>query len=187
MTTIREIAGDGSWTRAHRALDEGEAVPRGWTDAPLPEGVGPSDLVLWTGGAWVIATEAQRAGYARGKVAPLVEEKLAALADQRWRRQEAGVVVGGFPIKTDPESRSTITAAYFLAKGDPTMVRRWKVAPGVFVDLDADLMIAIGDAVLAYIQACFDRESDLTDEILAAAAAGDMQALAQIDITAEWP
>lgn len=44
--------------------------------------------------------------------------------------------------------------------------------------------IAIGDAVTAHIQGCFANEAALTAAILAA---GDVAALAAIDIESGWP
>ena len=110
---------------------------------------------------------------------------LAALATRRWQAEEAGIVIGGVPIKTDRESQTKLTGAYLKADRDPEFtISNWKVAEGLFVTLDAATIIATGDAVTAHVQACFDKEAELTADILAAA---DAAALAVIDIESGWP
>lgn len=110
--------------------------------------------------------------------------RLLALADYRWQREISGVVIGGAPIPTDRESQAKLTSAYVLASANPAFSLRWKVDLGIFVTLDAATIIVIGDAVGAYVRACFDREDELTTEILAAANA---EALAEIDLESGWP
>lgn len=110
--------------------------------------------------------------------------KLAALAERRWQAETGGTIVAGMPIKTDAESTGKITAAYVQATANPAFTVRWKVDTGVFVTLDAATIIAIGDAVTAHAQACFDNEDVLTAAILAAE---DAPALDAIDIDAGWP
>lgn len=112
------------------------------------------------------------------------EQKLAQLADRRWEAETGGIVLGGVPIKTDRESTAKITAAYVQASANPSFTVRWKVDTGVFVTLDAATIIAIGDAVTAHVQACFDNEDVLTTAIRAAE---DLVALDAIDIEAGWP
>lgn len=122
------------------------------------------------------------------EVLPTLEDlraaKLAELADRRWQAETGGTTVAGTPIKTDAESTGKITAAYVRASANPAFTVRWKVDTGVFVTLDAATIIAIGDAVTAHVQACFDMEDTLTTAILAAE---DAAALGDIDIEAGWP
>ncbi len=110
--------------------------------------------------------------------------KFAALAERRWQAETGGTMVAGTPIKTDAESTGKITAAYVQATANPSFTVRWKVDTGVFVTRDAATIIAIGDAVTAHVQACFDNEDVLTTAILAAE---DAAALDAIDIDAGWP
>lgn len=132
-------------------------------------------------------------GYARvaGEFGPpqiplvdLKKERLAALAARRWQAETGGIVFMGMSIKTDEDTQRKITGAYVQATRDSGFVVKWKVAPGVFIDLDAAAIIAIGDAVTAHIQACFANEAALTAAILAA---GDVAALSAIDIESGWP
>lgn len=111
----------------------------------------------------------------------------AALSDRRWRAETAGIVVGGAPIRTDRESQSVLTSAYVQAFSNPDFAVRWKIGQGQFVTLNAATIIAIGDAVTAHVQACFDNEDQLTTAILAAFGQGDHDALESFDIEAGWP
>lgn len=110
--------------------------------------------------------------------------KLVALAERRWQAETGGTTVGGVPIRTDRESTAKITAAYVQASANLAFSVRWKVDTGIFVTLDAEAIISIGDAVTAHVQACFDNEDVLTTAILAAE---DLTALDAIDIESGWP
>lgn len=110
--------------------------------------------------------------------------KLAALAARRWQAETGGITLASMPIKTDEDTQRKITGAYVQAAKNPDMTVRWKMGAGVFMTLDAETIIAIGDAVTAHIQACFDREAEVSADILAAA---DIGALVAVDIESGWP
>lgn len=111
-------------------------------------------------------------------------DKLAALSERRWQAETGGTLVNGVPVKTDSSSTAKITAAYVQAKEDPNFTVNWKVDTAMFVTLDAATIMAIGDAVTAHVQACFDNEMALTASIMLAA---DVAALDAIDIASGWP
>lgn len=134
-----------------------------------------------------------------GQVVPLTDEEiaalipsvadrktqmLAALAARRFVAEEAGTNRLGSPMATDRITQVKLTGAYVKASADNAYSVRWKVAPGLFVTLDAANIIAIGDAVAGYVQDCFDREDELTTAILAASTHGGLDA---IDINTGWP
>lgn len=108
-----------------------------------------------------------------------VAAALDALASRRWQAEIGGITVPQVP--TDHTTRATLTAAYVKAKENPAYTVRWKAGPGVFVTLDADTIIAMADAVAAHVQACFDREDELSAAILAA------EDPASVDINTGWP
>lgn len=92
-----------------------------------------------------------------------LDECYAKLAARRWQAQTSGMMFNGIPIKTDQASTATLTSAYVQAKADPSyVVSNWKVGTNTFVTLDAATIIAIGDAVTAFVQSCFDNESVLS-------------------------
>ncbi len=149
---------------------------------PATQTLAPNPVGQWT----LTATTAEKTHTVTDiPLASLHAAKLAALAERRWQAETGGIVIGAVPIKTDRESVSKLTAAYIKAKEAPDFViSNWKVTEGVFVTLDAATLIAIGDAVTAHVQACFDREAALSAQILAAA---DTAALAAIDVNEDWP
>jgi hypothetical protein len=77
-----------------------------------------------------------------------------------------------------------ITGARIKADNDPTFTTKWVGADGTRTTLNAATIIAISDAVLAHVDACFDRFDALAAQIEVAA---DPTALAAIDIEAGWP
>lgn len=117
----------------------------------------------------------------------LRDDMLDRLAGRRWIAETGGVIVGGAPIKTDRESQAVLTGAFVQASSNPAFTVRWKVGRAMFVTLDAATILSIGNAVTSHVQACFNREDELTDEILAAHAAEDREALEAIDLDAGWP
>jgi hypothetical protein len=90
---------------------------------------------------------------------------LEALAAYRYDAQSGGVTVDGNRYDTDPESRSALIAAYVLANLNPAFTCNWKTADDTFVTLDAAGVIAVGNAVLAFVQKCFDAEKTLTADV----------------------
>lgn len=103
--------------------------------------------------------------------------KLAALAAKRWEVETGGIVIGGMPVKTDEDTQRKIVGAYVQATRNPSMTVRWKVGPATFVTLDANTIIAIGDAVTAHIQAAFGRESELADAAVQATSWAELAAI----------
>lgn len=68
------------------------------------------------------------------------------------------------PIDTARDSQALITGAALQAVIDPEYSVHWKTAEG-FVDLTAQQVIGVASAVRAFVQACFDRESDLLRKV----------------------
>lgn len=176
MITIFEIGSDSVWTGATRQIGYKDGVKGDWTRVTPPD-ISDGEYAEWTGASWVVVDAGDL--FANRKTA-----KLASLAAKRWQVETGGIIVAGMPIKTDEDTQRKITGAYVQVTRDPSFVVKWKVAPGVFIDLDAATIIAIGDAVTAHIQACFANEAALTAAILAAA---DIAALDAIDIESGWP
>lgn len=86
----------------------------------------------------------------------------------RMRRDEAiaaGTTVAGLHVHTDDVSQSRIVGAALAATLDPATTVRWKLADGTFVTLDADTIVAVAQAVRDHVQACFDREAFLLEQI----------------------
>lgn len=90
---------------------------------------------------------------------------LSALAAHRYTVQNGGTTISGNVFKTDAESRLALLAVYSVASANPSFECAWKTATGNFVTLNATAIIAAGNAVLEFVQKCFDVESALTSNI----------------------
>ena len=97
-------------------------------------------------------------------VRPTETEFSAIIEARRYTAEVGGTTVSGIPIATDDRSKSLITGAALRATRSADYTLRWKTADG-FVDLNADQVIAVADAVSDHVQACFDRESALLDAV----------------------
>lgn len=111
-------------------------------------------------------------------------QRLADLADIRWRHEGGGVSIGGVTVPTDESMQIKITGARLAAEADPSYTVRWKVAPGDFVSLDTAAVIGLSNSVRAHIQACYNNEDALSAQINAASTTAELDA---VDITAGWP
>ena len=101
----------------------------------------------------------------------LKERKKQEIAAARYEAETGGMEVNGAFVRTDRESQSMLTAAVLQAIQDSEYTCQWKTASG-WVTLDTPTLIAMGQAVRAHVQACFDREKTLCEAIDAADAAG---------------
>ena len=112
---------------------------------------------------------------------PTFEELKAAkyeeIAAARYAAETGGCTVDGVTIATDRGSQALLTAAVVTARLDPEFKTRWKCANGHFVSLDAMQLRAIGDAVIAHVEACFAREGELCEQIDAAETPEDLAAI----------
>src|SRR5690606_23922316 len=97
-----------------------------------------------------------------------------------------GMTFGGMTIPTDDRAKTLIMGARTAAveQGDGYS-DEWKIAPGVYVPLDAAAAIALGDALLAHIRACFAREKALIQAVLDASTHNAMDE-AEDAIEARW-
>lgn len=91
-------------------------------------------------------------------------------AAERQKKVVAGFDLNGMRIETDTDSQRVLTSAYVMAKNNPDFkIDNWKIADGVYVPLSNAAIIAVGDAVTAYVQSCFDRNKDIDEQIISGA------------------
>lgn len=154
----------------------------GWDESP-PAGsyevpVAPDDArQLWADGQW------QPVGWPF-LVDQVLAAKLDALSSKRWEVEIGGIDVSGVPVRTDANSQAKITAAYTMARLDPTYsVSTWEAAPGIFVPLTNSELISIGEAVRNHIQHTFDRKAALYAQIVALDTIEELNAF---DVNAAW-
>ncbi|TDX65647.1 uncharacterized protein DUF4376 [Methylosinus sp. sav-2] len=110
--------------------------------------------------------------------------RLAALAERRWRAEIAGASVNGLSLPTDEKTQAKLTAAVVASVLDNNYAVNWKLADGAFVAFDHATLIAVAQGVRTHVQSCFDREAQLVAAIVAAQ---DSAALEAIDIESAWP
>ncbi|SDI53869.1 DUF4376 domain-containing protein [Pseudomonas panipatensis] len=138
------------------------------TDGDISEMFHP-DLV------WVVVPDGADVAcgwtYAAGKFsapvvpAPTAEEMKAKIAERRWQQVQAGTNADGVHLDTSDTSQVKITGAALEATLDSTYSCDWKAADGSWVTLSATQILAIARAMRAYIQACYDREKALAEEV----------------------
>lgn len=104
-------------------------------------------------------------------------QKKTEIAAARYAAETGGCTVDGITIATDRGSQALLTAAVVTARLDLEFKTRWKCADGRFVTLDAMQLRAIGDAVIAHVEACFAREAELVELIDAAETVEDLAAI----------
>jgi hypothetical protein len=106
------------------------------------------------------------------------------LKARRDKSQFGGMVMSGIALQTDIESQTKYVGAAVAAMLDSQYLVTWKTADGNFVELTAVQIIGISQAVRAHVQATYDNEAHLNEYITAA---GDLNALEQIDLESGWP
>lgn len=116
------------------------------------------------------------------QVVPKAEVAKAALyayaKSARDRRIEAGVLLGGSRFPGDARTRNFLTAAYARARANEGYsIPRWKRAACDYVAISNAQIIAIGEAMVDHVQACFDLNEDVDTKI----AAGEITHTAQIE------
>ena len=138
---------------------------------PLITEAPPEDLHVpeWQDGEWVEGeTAEQKQAREQQEQEEYLEALLGRIAATRYEHETGGTTVDGMQVATDRQSQALITGAFSSAKdaqesGEAWSIR-WKSAGG-WVELDADQMISVGRAVRAHVQACFDREKELTEAV----------------------
>ena len=99
------------------------------------------------------------------------------IAAARYDAETGGCTIDNVMIATDRGSQALLTAAVVTARLDVEFKTRWKCADGRFVTLDAMQLRAIGDAVIAHVEACFAREGELCEMIDAAETVEELAAI----------
>ncbi|GHV34420.1 hypothetical protein FACS1894187_04930 [Synergistales bacterium] len=113
---------------------------------------------------------------------PTLEEakiaKLAEITAARFAAETGGVVINGngISIDTSRESQALITGAALQATIDSAYSCRWKTTNG-FVEFTSEMILAVAVAVRQHVQACFDREADLSELVEAAATVEEIEAV----------
>ena len=144
-----------------RAVDADEAgeLPQRSTLTKPPKLTG-SQVARWTGEGWEKLTKPPEPDPVPAQDWP------ALIAARRYAAEISGTTIESMPIDTGRDSQALITGAALQAVIDPKYSVHWKTAEG-FVDLTAQQVIGVASAVRAFVQACFNRESELLDAVAA--------------------
>ncbi|WP_235918388.1 DUF4376 domain-containing protein [Brucella anthropi] len=86
-------------------------------------------------------------------------------AQKRWEKENGGIIVGGAQIATDDRSKVMISGARVAAEKEPNFSTEWKAADGSFLTVNAAMVIAISDAMLAHVSNCFAIEAQVLTDI----------------------
>jgi hypothetical protein len=141
------------------------------------------DAFVTTPQAWVFQNGA-RVAAPPPALAELKAKAFTHLADRRWQAEIGGISINGSIIATDEKSQAKFMGAVVAAMLDANYSVQWKMPGGSFVTFNHDQIIAVGQAMRAHVQACFDREAELSAQINGAS---DAEAIAAIDLNAGWP
>lgn len=76
----------------------------------------------------------------------------------RWQKETGGIALNGVTVQTDVQSRTNMLGAKALGIGI-----KWKTPSG-FVDLSAEQVAAIAEAVGLHVQKCFAAEAALSGQ-----------------------
>jgi hypothetical protein len=79
---------------------------------------------------------------------------------RRYQAEIGGIELQGLPIATDDRSKTLINGSALKSLRNSAYTLRWKTEEG-FIDLPADQVLVMADAVADHVQACFDREAEL--------------------------
>ena len=93
--------------------------------------------------------------------------KIAELAAARYAEETGGITLNGSPLATGRGDQAMLNGAWVFTQANPDATIRWK-GPTGWVDLDAAQVAGIASAVGAHVQACFAREGELAEMVLAA-------------------
>jgi len=94
----------------------------------------------------------------------LSQKLLASLAAHRYAIANGGTTFNGIALQTDDTSRSDLMAAYIMATANPSYTIQWKTPAG-FATLNAATILALGNAVAAFVQKCFSTEAALVANV----------------------
>jgi len=106
--------------------------------------------------------------------------KIAELADNRWQAEESSVRVYGALISTNRDSRAALNNASMLLQSGAVETVSWKAANGTWLDLDANEMTSVVQAVALYVETCFTTEKQLVALVKAATTIEAVEAI-------KWP
>ena len=119
---------------------------------------------------------------------PLTEqqaEQLETMAEARGQATRDNFSFNGVKVTLTRETEDAISKAYSaLGRKPPGSVINWEVERGLFMDFDLAAISALADAAFDHVQACFSHSKTLTQAIMGATTADELDA---ISVWEGWP
>lgn len=152
-----------------------------WNEAVL-HGLGASSIAYPRNADGKVTTiivepDIDLSGYAAALAVAVKGQLAAYAAAARYNKEIGGITFNGSPVATDDRSKQMILGARMAAQADATFTTKWAATDGTIVALDAAGLIALSNAVLGHVQACFLRFASVKADI----DAGNITTTAQID------
>ena len=180
VTICRIDLETGLFASETAAIDADGACPKGWVRASPPAQPAEGSCFLWAGDAgWIeVETSPVDLDQIRSRALDVIGQRRweATLFFQydgarAWADSALGAVIG------------IVVGSQILPPDGP---QNFKLGPGVFRLWTVAQITAYGIAIRTHIQACFDREAELTTAVLAA---NTEEAVAMVvaDAQAGWP
>ena len=110
----------------------------------------------------------------------MVAEKLERINEGKNLALDAGFTLDGVLFDSDSPARLAYLELSLKLGQDPAYSTPWKASTGVWVTMDAALFSSLQPAYEAHIQSCFAWQAAREQEVAAAVAAGDVEALAGV-------
>lgn len=105
------------------------------------------------------------------------EKKLAAIQAGKVAARDRGVEVNGVLFDSDLAARMAYNELAVRFQANPDFSTSWKASAGQWVTMDAALFAQVMAAGEAHIQACFTWQADREQEVAAAVATADLEAI----------
>ncbi len=179
VTICRIDPETGAFDGETKQVSDLEGCPIGWVLADPPSDPAEGHWPTWSGGDWVeieippvdLEPLRQAAIEQVGKLRWEATLFFQYDGSRAWADSALGAVIG------------IVVGAQILP---PTGPQNFKLGPGVFRLWTVEQITAYGIAIRAHIQACFDREAELTAAVMAATTAEDIMAIAA-EAQGGWP
>lgn len=110
--------------------------------------------------------------------------KIASLKQLRDEYLYGGISYANTVFQTDDLTQQRMTGAALAVTVDPTIVINWKTNDGSFLEMSSSDIISVATLIRLHIQACFNNEMTLKEQIENANTTNDIQS---IDIQSGWP
>lgn len=110
-------------------------------------------------------------------IAALAQTKLTAVNEAKNLALDSGFTLDGVLYDSDSKARLAYLELAVKLGQNPEYSTPWKASAGVWVTMDAALFAALQPAYEAHIAGCFAWQAAREQEVAAAVAAGDVEAL----------